>query len=204
MHSSLLHFILSASALFLSLSVATPVCAAAELGAPPGWEIRGDDRDKFETGVDPQMTHNGKPSAFIISKAEKIQGLASLKQKIAATNYIGKRLRLSGWLKTENVVDASGLWMRVDNAERKALELDNMEKRPVKGTTDWKQYSVVLDVPRGAETIHFGFILSQTGKLWVSDLHLEPVSKDTPSTNMLSDSRKPPDEPVNLDFSKTR
>jgi AraC family transcriptional regulator len=204
MRSIPLQLISITSALLLSIVVASCSSQAAASSAPPGWEIKGDHHDLFEIGIDPSVTHDGKACAFIKSADEKTQGLGTLKQKISANHYLGKRLRLTVWLKTENVRDTAGLWMRVDAADHKMIQFDNMENRPIKGTTDWKQYSVVLDAPQNAETIHFGFLLSDTGKVWASDFHLDQVGKDIPSTNMVAKENKLPDEPVNLDFSKSK
>ena len=43
--------------------------------------------------------------------------------------------------------DYAALWMRVDGGG-KVIKFDNMEDRPVKGTTEWKRCSVVLTHPR--------------------------------------------------------
>lgn len=191
------------SAFITSLLLTATACMAAA-SIPPGWEVKGDQHERFDIGIDPQVTHDGKPSAFIGSQDDTLKGLATLKQKISAEKYIGKRIRFSGWLKTENVKDGAVLWMRVDNTEHKTLQMDNMEKRLLKGSNDWKQYSIVLDVPPEADSIHFGFLISESGKVWASDLHLECVSKSVPSTNMLAEIKKLASEPVNLDFSKKR
>ena len=40
--------------------------------------------------------------------------------------------------------------MRVDGGDGQILSFDNMHSRPIKGTKDWKQYQITLDVPDGA------------------------------------------------------
>jgi hypothetical protein len=156
-------------------------------------------------GLDSSMLHDGKPCAYIKSKFDKMDAaLGTLRQAISAKKFIGKRIRFSGWLKTENVKDAAGLWVRVDGPEHKMLEFDNMENRPVKGSTDWQKYSCVVDVPEGAEAILFGFLLSETGKVWANRMNLDVVSKDVPSTNIAPPPEKLPEEPVNLDFSESK
>ena len=98
-------------------------------------------------------------------------------------------------------------------SDRRWLGFDNMWNRSVRGDTDWKQYSVVLDVPNEAVNIRFGAILSGKGQTWADDLRLDVVDTKTSVTNMLSpeelaqDServakRKPATitKPVNLGF----
>jgi hypothetical protein len=48
-------------------------------------------------------------------------------------NYLGKRVRFSAAVKTEDVQSWAGLWMRVDKGSQ-TVEFDNMQDRPLKGT----------------------------------------------------------------------
>src|SRR5262245_54877887 len=59
-----------------------------------------------------------------------------------------------------------------------------MENRPIKGTTDWKKYGLVLDVPEESISINFGVLLSGGGQAWVDDLQLEVVSQDVLTTGI--------------------
>jgi hypothetical protein len=70
-----------------------------------------------------------------------------------------------------------------------------MEERAIKGTTDWKKYEIVLDVPLNASNIGFGALLSETGQIWLEKLNFEIVDTTVPTTG------KKRDEP-NLDFDK--
>lgn len=197
----------------ISLMLSIPLCAAEEQtgsGATAGpfiskgWMIKGDQPDKFDFGIDSKMLRDGKPCAFIKSKVDKVNGLGTLRQAISAKNYLGKRIRFSGWLKTDEVKDSAGLWVRVDSSDTKMLEFDNMENRPVKGTTDWAKYACVVDVPDDAKTILFGFLLFDAGKVWANQLKLDVVGKDVPSTNIAPAPTRLADEPVNLDFSESK
>jgi erythromycin esterase-like protein len=63
----------------------------------------------------------------------------------------GKRIRFSGYIKTENVTRGyAGLWWRVDgpgeSGNRNVLAFDNMSGRGVTGTSDWKRYEIDLPV----------------------------------------------------------
>lgn len=88
--------------------------------------------------------------------------------------FRGSKIKLSGYLRTENVTDGyAGLWMRIDSKWRETLAFDNMQDRGVKGTTDWKQYSVELDYdPSKARTITFGGLLVGKGKMWLDNLSI--------------------------------
>ncbi len=100
----------------------------------------------------------------------------SIAQGVAADAYRGKRLKWSGWVKTVNASGSDvGLWMRVD-APNATTAFDNMSNRPLRGTQDWQQVSVVLDVAQNAIGIALGCVLSQQGTLLIDDAKRTPVN----------------------------
>jgi len=74
-----------------------------------------------------------------------------------------------------------------------------MQDRSIKGTTDWKKYEIVLDVPDGSKALAYGVVLSGNGKVWFDNLKIEEVDKSIPVTN-ISKELSYPKEPVNLDL----
>lgn len=96
---------------------------------------------------------------------------------MTAEPFRGKRVRYTGYLNTEEVnAFGAGLWMSVNDCAG-TLSFDNMNTRRVKNTTDWSQYEIVLDVPREATHIRFGFFLAGNGILWGDDLSLDVVDQ---------------------------
>jgi hypothetical protein len=73
-----------------------------------------------------------------------------------------------------------------------------MQDRPLLGTTDWKNYDVVLDVPADATGVFVGVLLGGSGSVCLSNVRLEVVGSETPTTGKAAAQR--PDAPVNLDF----
>jgi hypothetical protein len=76
--------------------------------------------------------------------------------------------------------------MRMDGAEMRAVNADHMENRPITGTSDWRRYDVVLDVPADARQITFGAQLKGAGQLWVDGVTFEKVGLDVPVTSTRS------------------
>lgn len=164
--------------------------------------------------VDSEIRHSGNASASIKFNCGDDQfPWGSLGQPIAADDYRSKRVRLSGWLRTLDAGQAS-LWMRVDG-ERRQLAFDAMSGRSAGGTTQWKMYSVVLDVPNEAKNIFLGAVLVGKGQMWADDLTLEVVDKDVSVTK--PDSGETPENdsyakipkatnkrPVNMSFEEGR
>ena len=128
-------------------------------------------------------------------------------QMFDASQYHGKRLRMTAFVKTLEVTEWAGLWMRVDGSDGKALAFDNMEDRPIKGRTGWRSYSVTLEVGDAAQAIAFGVLLAGGGRVFVDDFSFEVVRSDVPITGFLRPrgGTRPlegaqPASPRNLDF----
>lgn len=153
---------------------------------PKGWIIAGDEAKSYEMGVDKGAGPKGNNAATIQSKEKSIKGFGTLMQQALADKYRGKRVKMSAYLKSSGVSEWAGLWFRVDgNGSGGILGFDNMEKRAVKGTTDWQRYEIVLDVPEEASNLAYGALLSGTGKIWFDDINFEVVTLNVPSTNMI-------------------
>jgi hypothetical protein len=124
-------------------------------------------------------------------------------QGFKADQYLGKRVRFSAFVKSEEVQNWAGLWMRIDkgtgSANYKMLAFDNMQDRPIKGTTGWQNYEVVLDVAPDATGIFFGILLGGTGTVWLNSANIEIVPPTVPTTGH---THTAPDRPQNLDFQK--
>jgi len=84
----------------------------------------------------------------------------------------GRRITFSGAIKTTDLDGFAGLWWRADGPTG-VLAFDNMQARAVKGTTDWKRYEIVLDIPRDTVNINFGVLMPGKGTAWFDDLRVE-------------------------------
>jgi RNA polymerase sigma factor (sigma-70 family) len=171
--------------------------------APAGWHKNGSNVSAYDVGVDETQSWGGMPSAYVKSISAAAEGsFGGMMQTTAAQAYHNKRVKLSGWVKTEDAPGGGHLWLRIDGQKAgESLGFDNMNSRAPKGTTDWQEYSSVLDVPSEASTINYGFFVDGAGKMWVSGLTIQPVGPEVPSTNMVSPKPNLPTVPVNLGFS---
>jgi len=151
------------------------------------WFLAGSDRKSFVLSTDARVTREGKPSQSLASSVEEPNGFGTIMQGFDPADYIGKRVRMSAWVKTVNVTSWAGLWMRVDGASDTTLAFDNMGKRPIRGTTDWTRYEVVLDVAPGAKYLAFGLLLDGSGQTWLNDLKLEVVDASVAVSDMGGD-----------------
>lgn len=170
---------------------------------PSNWIIAGSKPNSYSMGIDKDSSQNGKNVATIKSVKKKIKGFGTLMQICSSEKFEGKRVKMTGLMKTENVEEWAGLWFRVDGGFS-SLAFDNMHDgksdRSVKGTTDWKEYSIVLDVPENAFQLAFGALLSGKGQIWFDKIKFEIVDKSVPTTGKDAPEKTILAEPVNLDF----
>lgn len=138
------------------------------------------DAPDYTIRVDPRGPALGLPSALLSANTAHPHGYGTLIQGIRADLYRGKRLHFSASLRTEGVAQGAGLWLRLD--EQKGVHAWNMGAHPIKGTTGWRRYGYVLDVPADAQGMAFGSDLTGTGKVWLADVRLEAVGKGVPVT----------------------
>ncbi len=171
---------------------------------PYDWKKYGTDPQGYEIGEDEAAAreHPGRwpAAAYLMAVKPESGRFGTLIQAIEADDYLGTRVRLSAWIKTKDVTGWAGMWMRVDGANRVPLNFDNMCHRPILGTTDWLQYSIVLNVPRDAKQIYYGLLLAPLGPnsrkdaertagmsggaiVWLKDVQFEVVDKKAKTTD---------------------
>jgi beta-lactamase regulating signal transducer with metallopeptidase domain len=186
----------------LGLKLVNAQAAIQANGAPSGWLLAGDKPANYQTGIDKAVIENGQPSAYLRSAVPVTGGFGTLMQSINAADYAGKRVRIRAWVKSQDVAEWAGVWMRVDKDKTMAA-FDNMQNRAIKGTQPWTAYDVVLDVPADATGISFGVLLAGAGEVWINDVSFEVVGKDVPVTSP-APAQAPalPSHPVNLKFTE--
>jgi hypothetical protein len=151
-------------------------CVAAADDPPSGWHLAGDHPENYRTGVD------ASGIAFLSSTPESSgAGFGTLMQSVRADAYRGQRVRFTALLRSEDVGNWAGLWMRVDEGKI-VVAFDNMQDRPIKGTTVWHTYEVVLDVPPDATKIAFGTLIVSRGAVWMNHASIAAVGNDVPTT----------------------
>ena len=130
-----------------------------------GWGKAGNKPNAYEIGIIYDSITKSK-IGFIKSLKKSTGGFGTIMQSISAKNYLNKRVKFSVAIKTKEVNDWCGAWMRIDGEKQDILGFDNMQSRPIKGTNDWQTYSIVLDIPQNATQIAFGVLINETGQVF--------------------------------------
>jgi RNA polymerase sigma factor (sigma-70 family) len=100
--------------------------------------------------------------------------------------FLGQRVRLSGWIKTQDVQNWAGFSVLILDSSGHIYADGDMNEHSIQGTTDWQQIEWVTDVPSEPCSMYFGPFLYGTGELWADDFQMQAVPSNTP----VSDDRK--------------
>jgi hypothetical protein len=206
--------ILSFSSFDIKLSTEANSKSLQQSLKPYGWFLSGSNPDEYKAGIDTLVSQHDRQSATVESIVENPSGFCTLMQTCIKKDFIGKRIKMTAYIKSLNTTSAA-MWARVDDYDKKlTADFDNMMDRPISGTTDWTKYEIVFDASSKC-SIFYGFILKGNGKIWVDNVSLEIV--DSTTTKTAHDLNAPfpeeyrtqlgklPEElpekyPVNLDF----
>jgi RNA polymerase sigma factor (sigma-70 family) len=161
--------------------------------------------DKFLNEIDPdtRRTTNSAPAGHIKclvepnspGSADYLKSLPSAFQiGLASARYInyfvnkdsslfGKRIRITGWMKTSDVRNWAGANLVVANIGGYIFAFDGMYDRPLHGTGGWQQIEFVTDVPKEPCFISLSPTLYGTGEMWCDDFQIDVVPADTPATD---------------------
>jgi C-terminal processing protease CtpA/Prc len=123
--------------------------------------------------IDKEIKHSGQQSLCIErSLTDTATQFTPLSVQIPA-DFDGKQLRISGWIKTENVKGRAQLWINIVDQAGANLQLVNYPSPPgISGSSDWTEYTTTVPLPFDADKIYFGFSLIGTGKCWADDLEI--------------------------------
>jgi hypothetical protein len=167
---------------------------------PEPWHLTGSRSGDYQVGLLPETeTYEGNRIVLLRSRPEATgSGFGALAQSIRATRYLGRRVSFSATVRTEDVTAWAGLWLRVDGPGG-MITLDNMQDRPLKGTTGWTPAAIVMDVPEDAVSLHFGALLKGAGALEITSTRFGEVDETVPVTTRPY-TETLPEEPQALDF----
>jgi len=192
--------------LFSLLVLFTLALNSCAENSPKDWFKAGSNPDNYNIGIDKSKVQSGRKSGFLMSDYATADQFGTLMQSCKANEYIGNRIKMSGFIRSEIVNGWSGMWLRIDSAHNPTAKyFDNMINRPIKGNTDWAKYEIIMDVPENSYSMNFGILLAGSGKVWFDDVKFEIIGDSTEKFSESLNIKKSPDlniKPQNLDFEK--
>ncbi len=121
--------------------------------------------------VDGETVHSGKWAARLERAADATGQPFSALTRSMPMDFAGTTIEWRGFLRSENVSEFMGLWMRQDG-DAPNLAFATMQSQQVRGTTEWREYSITFPLHPDGRQLFFGVLLGGTGKVWADDLQL--------------------------------
>lgn len=146
--------------------------SAPERKTPDKWHVMSPNAKKYNVSLDGTVSHSGLHSLLINSIDTAISPQYAGLDCLLPARYIGKEITVKGWMKTESMKGSLALMLGIYDAEGNTLQFENLQDKRLKGSKEWKQYSVTLPLSAEAQKIHIGPILIGKGKLWIDDIEV--------------------------------
>jgi len=145
---------------------------------------------QFACGMDANVQRSGWPTRFVKSDSAKPTEQGDLFRQADVRPFLGKRIRLSAYLKSQDLTNWAGLgmvvltgnrWDRFDTTSNQLL--DKTSNRPIFGTMDWTKMEIVTDIPKTATRMMIGMQMKGAGQLWLDGAQIEVVGDDVAVTD---------------------
>jgi hypothetical protein len=144
--------------------------------APEGWFMAGMSPKDYMVSSDSLVYQQGHKSAIISNISDTPGGFCTLMQGCNIHKFKGKRVRMTGYIKTEGENTHAAMWARIDDFDNNiTADFDNMDSRPIDGTNNWTKCEIVFDVPDANHGLFFGVIVNGKGKVWFDNVMFEAV-----------------------------
>lgn len=160
-----------------------------ELGID-GWSVTSAGPTVEFTGT---VVHGGSRSVALVgggpsgrcSTPTATRLMPRVKQTVDVGRYAGKRIRVSAYMKSQNLCRWGTFYADLEDKSGNSSVLrahDDFYSRPVPSTSDWAEYGIVMDVPSPNSVLTVGAFLDGGGTLYVDDVRIEEVSAEVPLT----------------------
>ena len=130
-------------------------------------------RANYEARIDPETAFQEFPSALLRSKSSRTNASGTLMQQTRADSFRGKRIELSAHLRSRDVTNEAGLWIRAEDEAGAVLVFKNLQSSDghtsfVRENTEWTNARLVVDIPASAVSLYYGVQLEGPGCVWIS------------------------------------
>jgi len=190
------------------IDIAPPNTPATDVGR---WSVWSQCPTDFSETLDPAVTRNGRPTlriAYVSSEPpEKYSFVWWGKHHYdldTFRKYLGHTVRMSVWAKSEDVIPRAGLDFQPKDLTGKRLKTTRSSDRIV-GTTDWREYSVVCDIPEETKDFQTAVFMYGNGKLWVDTNSFKwEIVGTLPPAKQLTSASQHITQPGDLIFASSR
>ena len=183
---------------------------------PPHWFISGQEAaqaiKEYSGALDHTNPYEGSGSGLLKSTSDAAHH-GTLMQVSSAAAYRGKSVKMRAFLRSNQVAQRAGLWIRADDINGTTVAFRNClsPRAPqsfVNGNTPWKEVEISIDIPESAVALSYGVQMMGTGEVWIDNVSIDAIGpyaqanaeQTFPTVHPPPDPQKLSGTPENLNF----
>lgn len=141
--------------------------------APAGWVHDPGDAQSSAAWSSERPQSGQRCLKTVVAPGAEPSWIATRQRNIAVIG--GARYRVTAWVRAENVQGYAGWYLHLGNSQNPMLQSPMLPAG--EGTFDWKQVSLEITVPDGADRLSLGTVLRGTGTAWFDNVRLQRLSE---------------------------
>jgi hypothetical protein len=146
---------------------------------PKAWTKSGTWAGSYTMEIKANEGINESKAIVLESVGKDIYGSGAVIQTINARNYLGKRVKLSAFIRTENVKDFACLILspqnKIDDFWNNSFNNSDDKKTFLQGNHAFKKIESYLNVNDNAGNLVIGAMIKGEGKIWIDNINLEII-----------------------------
>ena len=150
---------------------------------PDGWQRNG--YPSYIIRADSVDKHSGKYSILIEAPDAADADMHGYAYYTIPQKYAGDRVTLKALVKAEGNTQPIGLMLSLLNSEGVTTTVKSTQHDGVMGTSEWKEYSLSLQLTDMVACIVVGARLTGPGKMWIDDFEILIDDKELSSAKLL-------------------
>lgn len=163
-----------------------------------GWHFFVSSANHYRYGLSENEKYEGGSSLFIANQVRVKGSYAIFNQRIAVTDFQGATIKLSGYIKTNQVNEHASFVLSFLDKKGMIIRTVVKDHNHFTGTQDWQQHTLTAKVPNNASLIVIGGQLLGAGQAWFDKFELEKVDnsyEDMSSEYVLPSQDNEPENP---------
>jgi hypothetical protein len=184
--------------LFLSMGMLLLKANVTAQVLPKAWIKSGTWAGSYNMEIKAKEGINESKAIILESVGKDIYGSGAVIQTINARNYLGKRVKLSAFIRTENVKDFACLILspqnKMDDFWNNSSNNSEDKKTYLQGNHAYKKIDSYLNVSDNAGNLVIGAMIKGEGKIWIDNINIEIIENLPENPQALSK------ELQNMDF----
>jgi erythromycin esterase len=147
---------------------------------PAGWFVsEAVGRHGFDIVTTDERPHSGKRSVVIRRVSGDYHGelVGSFVQRLDATPYRGKKIRLRAAARADLSGSDNRAWLRLAVASNDFGPPDEGFDKYAITSPEWNTYEISADVPQDAVTISYGVFMTGVGYAWLDSVSVDVLDQ---------------------------